>query len=79
MDSLERFPRRAALALENDDVDYEVRQLLVGSPALLFTVDDERSVVWVIALRGEGQLPRPENLPSGHDALRGRLKRSGDL
>jgi plasmid stabilization system protein ParE len=69
VDSLEQFPRRGALAEENDDVDYEVRQLLVGSSTLLFTVDDERNTVWVIALRGEGQLPRPQDLPSGHTAL----------
>ena len=74
VDSLEQFPRRGALAEENDDVDYEVRQLLVGSPALLFTVDDEQNMVWVIALRGEGQLPRPENLPSGHSALEAERK-----
>ena len=39
VDSLEQFPRRARLAEENDDVEYEVREIHVGGPALLFTVD----------------------------------------
>lgn len=60
---LRSFPNRYALAEENEDVDYEVRKLPVGSPVLLFTVDDDRRTVWVIAFRGEGQLPRSGNLP----------------
>ena len=68
--TLKTMPKRCALAEENDDVDYEVRQLPVGSPALLLTVDDDRRTVWVFAFRGEGQLPRPDGLPPNHDALR---------
>lgn len=58
VDSLEQLPTRAPLAAENDEVDYEVRHLIVGGSALLFTIDDTRDTVWVIALRGTGQLPR---------------------
>ncbi len=68
--SLETMPYRCALAEENDAVDYEVRQLPVGSPALLITVDDDRRIVWVFAFRGEGQLSRPDRLPESLDALR---------
>jgi plasmid stabilization system protein ParE len=66
VDSLEEFPRRYALAEESDALDYEVRQLHVGGAVLLFSVDYERNTVWVLALRGEGQLPQPESLPSSH-------------
>jgi plasmid stabilization system protein ParE len=62
--TLKTFPKRCPLAEESDDVSYEVRKLQVGSPVLLFTVDDDRRTVWVIAFRGEGQLPRPQDLRS---------------
>ncbi len=62
VDSLETLPKRCSLAEENEDVDYEVRQLSIGGPTLLLTVDDDRRIVWVIAMRGDGQLPRPQNL-----------------
>ncbi|MCA9772718.1 MAG: type II toxin-antitoxin system RelE/ParE family toxin [Myxococcales bacterium] len=75
VDSLERLPRRCALAEEDADAPYEVRHVLVSGPALLFTIDDERRTVWVIALRGEGRLPRPEALPSSHDAIAAERKK----
>jgi hypothetical protein len=50
-------------------VEYEVRFVLAGRESLLFTVDDERATVWVIALRGQGPLPKPENLPRSTGAL----------
>ncbi len=57
------------MAEEDEDVDYEVRFILAGTKSPLFTVDDERQVVWIIALRGEGRLPRPESLPRSLDVL----------
>jgi len=69
VDSLETMPRRCALAPENENVPYEVRSISAGSTSLLFTVDEERSTVWVIAVRGQGQLPRPERLPGSLDEL----------
>jgi plasmid stabilization system protein ParE len=69
IDALETFPRAHPIAEENDDVEYEVRFVLAGRESLLFTVDDERATVWVIALRGQGQLPKPENLPHSTGAL----------
>jgi hypothetical protein len=63
IDSLERLPRRAPLAEEDAFVDYEVRQLIVGSHFLLFTIDDARRTVWIIGLRHGHRLPRPEDLP----------------
>lgn len=51
VDSLEQRPRRAGIAEEDAYLDYEVRQLIVGSHLLLFTIDEDRRKVWVIGLR----------------------------
>lgn len=72
VDSLECMPRRCAVAEEDEYLDYEVRAILAGSVSLLLTIDDELEIVWIVAVRGEGQLPRPEQLPSSLDVLRGR-------
>jgi plasmid stabilization system protein ParE len=63
VDSLEQSPRRAAKAQEDDYVVYEVRQLVVGSHLLLFTVDDDKRTVWIFGLRHGHRLPRPGDLP----------------
>ena len=63
IDSLERLPRRAPIAQEDAFVDYEVRQLIVGSHLLLFTIDDARRKVWILGLRHGHRLPRREELP----------------
>lgn len=64
IESLETMPNRCASAEEDKEVSYQVRCILVGSVSLLFTVDEERATVWVIAVRGQGQLPKPRDLPS---------------
>ncbi len=69
VDSLERLPRRAAKAHEDEFVAYEVRQLVVGSHLLLFTIDDEQRKVWVVGLRHGRRLPRPEELPEDRASL----------
>jgi hypothetical protein len=58
------------LAQENAYVSYEVRQLVVGSHLLLFTVDDEKRTVWVVALRHGHRIPRPREIPPNLTALR---------
>ena len=63
VDSLEQWPRRTAKAEENTYVDYEVRQFVVGSHLLLFTVNDEHRKVWILGLRHGHRLPRPGELP----------------
>jgi plasmid stabilization system protein ParE len=63
VDSLELWPRRTAEAEENAYVEYEVRQLVVGSHLLLLTIDDDRRKVWIIGLRHGHRLPRPGDLP----------------
>ncbi|MEO0852134.1 MAG: type II toxin-antitoxin system RelE/ParE family toxin [Cyanobacteria bacterium J06648_11] len=68
--SLRHMPMRCSLAEENSAVAYEVRQLLVGSPALLLTIDEERQTVWVFAFRGQGQLPRLNELPPDLGSIR---------
>ena len=65
VDSLERFPRRAALAEEAAYVDYEVRQLVIGTHLLLFTIDDTQKRVWIIGLRHGRRLPRSGETPPG--------------
>lgn len=65
VESLERWPLRAATAEENDHCGYEVRQLTVGSHLLLFTVDEDHQTVWIIGLRHGHRLPRPSDLPGG--------------
>lgn len=69
IDSLEQWPRRAAKAQEDAFVDYEIRQLVVGSHLILFTIDDERRRVWVVGLRHGRHLPRPEDLPEDQASL----------
>jgi len=71
VDSLDQWPRRAGKAEENDYVEYEVRQLIIGSHLLLFTVDDDRRKVWIIGLRHGHRLPRPGDLPADQDSLSG--------
>ncbi len=51
VDSLERWPVRAAKAEEDNYVAYEVRQLLVGSHLLLFSLDDDLHIVTIVGLR----------------------------
>ena len=68
VDSLREFPRRAARAEEDEYVDYEVRELVVGSHLVLFRIDDERETVFVIGLRHGHRLPRPGDLPTGQDS-----------
>ena len=63
VDSLERWPFRAAHAEEDAYVRYEVRQLIIGRHLLLFTVNDKQRKVWVIGLRNGHRLPRPQDLP----------------
>lgn len=50
--------------VESEFVDYEVRQLVVGSHLLLSTIDEERRTVWIVGLRHGQRLPRPRELPS---------------
>ena len=71
VDSLEQSPGRAAKAQEDAYVVYEVRQLVVGSHLLLFTVDDDKRTVWVLGLRHGRRLPRPGDLPPDLGTLSG--------
>ena len=63
VDSLETWPCAASLAEEDAYVAYEVRQLVVGSHLLLFSVDQDQGRVWIIGLRHGHRLPRPGSLP----------------
>jgi len=63
IDSLGFMPRRKPKAQEDGLVAYEVRQLVVGSHLILFTIDDERRKVWIVGLRHGRRLPRPHELP----------------
>lgn len=63
VDSLERYPRRGALAAEDAFVPYEVRQLYCGSHRLLFTIDDQSRKVRVLSLRHERQHAHSGDLP----------------
>ena len=47
----------------NEYFEHEVRQLVVGSHLLLFTIDDDRRTVWIVGLRHGHRLPRQEELP----------------
>ena len=69
--SLERFPRRAPVAEEDAYVEYEVRQLVVGSHLLLFTVDDAQRKVSVLSLRHGRRLADPGAMPKGLEEAAG--------
>ncbi len=62
IDSLGSLPRRGPLAEEDAHVEYEVRQLVVGSHLLLFTIDDGNRRVVIVGLRHGHRLPRPSDL-----------------
>ena len=67
--SLHALPNRARLAEEDASVDYVVRRLVVFQHILLFTVDEERSTVFVIGVRHGHRLPRPKELPQSQSEL----------
>lgn len=73
VDSLEDFPRRGVRAEEDAYVEYEVRQLIVGSHLLLFTIDEEERKVWILGLRHGHRRPHADELapdpplPKGED------------
>jgi len=60
--SLARFPRRCRVAEEDSFVDYEVRQVVVCSHLLLFTINDDRCTVVIVGLRHGHRRPRPDGL-----------------
>ncbi|MEW6235133.1 MAG: type II toxin-antitoxin system RelE/ParE family toxin [Candidatus Omnitrophota bacterium] len=63
IDSLEKLPKRCRLAPENNYRSYEIRQLDYGDYAILFTIDDDRQLVYVVGFRHGKQLPRANLLP----------------
>ncbi|RKY17776.1 MAG: hypothetical protein DRQ55_14950 [Planctomycetota bacterium] len=67
--TLERWPCRTSLAEENAYVEYEVRQLVVGSHLILFTVDDEHRRICIVGFRHGHRRPRPGDLPAAEVEL----------
>ena len=61
--SLEAFPQRHALAQENGQRDYEIRQQLIGNYVVLYGIDEENAEVHVVGFRQGHRLPRPQDLP----------------
>lgn len=57
IDSLEAFPHRCPLALENDVSPLEIRMLRIKSVLLLYTVDEDNRQVSVLAFRHGRQEP----------------------
>lgn len=55
IDSLEKWPKRCGFAPENDYRPFEIRQRIYGDSIILFTVDDEQNIVYVIGFRHGGQ------------------------
>jgi len=64
-DSLDKWPRRCAIADEDRYRPYEIRKLGIDGYLLLFTIVDETNTVWVIATRHGRQQPQPDDLPAG--------------
>ena len=54
-DTLSRFPEGCSYALENDFVDFEVRQKLSGNYRILLTVEDDREII--LGVRHAARLP----------------------
>lgn len=66
VDSLEHWPRRCPVALENEFFDFEIRMMDVDGFLLLFMIDDAGGVVRVLNARHGRQLPirpRPPRRP----------------
>ena len=57
VDTLERWPRRCAVADEDAFFTIEIRKLNIDGFLLLFTVDDDAGVVTVLNARHGRQLP----------------------
>ncbi len=60
---LETLPRRYPTAAESALKPYEIRRALVDNCHILFSIDDRKHGVWVIAFRLGSRLPRPGELP----------------
>lgn len=65
IDSLALWPRRCALAEEDQSRPFEIRHLIVDSHYLVFTIDDEQNTVWIISFRYGGMEPKLGELPGG--------------
>ena len=63
IDSLEQWPHRCSLALENEFRPFEIRNINVDGYLTAYTVDDDTRIVWVIGFRHARQEPEPDELP----------------
>ena len=61
--TLDFFPQRHALAEENGQRNYEIRQQVIGNYLALYSIDEAKAAVHVVGFRQGRRLPQPENLP----------------
>jgi len=59
--TLSQFPEGCGISLENDFVDFEVRQKLHGSYRILFTIDGNRVIVLHVR-HGARRTMRPDEI-----------------
>ena len=69
IDDLERMPRRHSLAAEDEFVPYEVCRVILHNHLILFTIDPDEPIVYVIGLQHGARLPRPQDLPPAASEL----------
>lgn len=62
--TLSIYPRRNAIAQENDYRDYEIRRQLIGNYVALYTIDEKGLAVNIIGFRHAKQLPATQELPT---------------
>ncbi|MAT14424.1 MAG: hypothetical protein CMJ46_04050 [Planctomyces sp.] len=60
-DTLSQFPEGCSLALENEFVDFEVRQKLHGSYRILFTIAGDRVIILHVR-HGARRSMRPDDI-----------------
>ena len=63
--SLEMFPRRCAVARESEYFDEELRQLIFKSHRIVFRIDEEKRIVWILYFRHGRQRTVGESTSSG--------------
>lgn len=62
-ETLELMPTRCPKAEEDAFRPYDIYKHSIDGFVLLFTIDEEKREIWVIATRGRGQLPDTHHLP----------------
>ena len=79
IETLHLFPRGCAMASEDEYCPFEVRQTVIGNYRVLFTVVEDRSLVYVLTVRHGARrfIPGWQLIETARDALDGESDADG--